>query len=147
MDQYWTGASGVVVLFKGKDFCIKRVKRVIGGRLLCIDVEWHQLKFRIINVYCPPDLNERLEVLKEIQPLLVCGSDVILGGDFNCLMDKKDRMTVATVRLDSSSEMLNNLIKDFKLNDTFRYKNPNTPGYTWSNEKTETKDILALIHT
>ena len=134
----WSGdnknrASGVVVLFKGKDFCIKRVKRVIGGRLLCIDVEWHQLKFRIINVYCPPDLNERLEVLKEIQPLLVCGSDVILGGDFNCLMDKKDRMTVATVRLDSSSEMLNNLIKDFKLNDTFRYKNPNTPGYTWSN--------------
>ena len=58
---------------------------------------------------------------------------MILGGDFNCLTDKKDRMTTSTVRLDSSSEMLNNLIKDFKLNDTFRNKNPNTPGYTWSN--------------
>ena len=58
---------------------------------------------------------------------------MILGGDFNCLMDKKDRMTVATVRLDSSSEMLNNLINDFELNDTLRNKNPNTPGYTWSN--------------
>ncbi|KAL7399947.1 hypothetical protein ABVT39_004085 [Epinephelus coioides] len=146
----WSGdnknrSSGVAILFKGHDFSIQRVQHILDGRLLCIDIEWRQSKFRIINVYCPADRNGRLETVKAIQPLLLCGRDVVLGRDFNCLINIKDRMTSSKVRLDSSSEALKNLIQDFRLKDSFRETNPNTPGYTWSNGSTHSRiDFLFL---
>ena len=140
----WSGdnknrASGVAVLFKGQDFIIQRVQRIIEGRLLCVDVAWNNTPLRIINVYCPAELQDRLETLKALQPLLICGREVILGGDFNCLVDKNDRLSSTTVRLDSSSEALKNLMQDFKLTDTFRAMNPSIPGYTWSNGRTHSR--------
>uniref|UniRef100_A0A672QI54 Endonuclease/exonuclease/phosphatase domain-containing protein n=1 Tax=Sinocyclocheilus grahami TaxID=75366 RepID=A0A672QI54_SINGR len=64
----WSGdnknkSSGVVILF-----------RVVSGRLLYVDVKLNGIAFRIINVYCPPDLQERKEILKEIASILICGS-------------------------------------------------------------------------
>lgn len=55
-----------------------------------------------------------------------------MGGDFNCIIDK-DRKSIATIKLDSSSIDLMNIIKDFKLIDIFRVQIPNIPGFTWSN--------------
>uniref|UniRef100_A0A671WJM7 Endonuclease/exonuclease/phosphatase domain-containing protein n=1 Tax=Sparus aurata TaxID=8175 RepID=A0A671WJM7_SPAAU len=123
----------------GQDFIIQRVQRVIDGRILCIDVSWFGSKFRVINVYCPVELQERVAVLRELQPLLLCSKEVILGGDFNCLVNKKDKQTTSTVRLDSSSEILQNIIKDFRLRDAYRSKNPILPGYTWSNGRTHSR--------
>ena len=125
----WSGdnknrSSGVAVLFKGQDFIIQRVQRVIDGRILCVDVSWFGNKFRVISVYCTLELQERLAVFKELQPLLLCSREVILGGDYNCLVSRKDKLTTPTVRLDSSSEILQNIIKDFRLKDAYRSKNP-----------------------
>ena len=119
----WSGdnknrSSGVAVLFNGPHFIIHKVQHVIHGRLLCVDVSWNNVNVRIINVYCPSEILERVETLKAVQPLLLCGREVILGGDFNCLLDKNDRLTTAGVKLDSSSEVLQNLIKDFRLVET-----------------------------
>ena len=104
-----------------------------------MDVVLNNANLRIINVYCPIDLQARLETLRAIQPLLVCGKEVVLGGDFNCLLDIKDRLTSSTVRLDSSSETLKNIVKDFKLTDTYRAVYPRRPGYTWSNGRTHSR--------
>ncbi len=98
-----------------------------------MDVNLNGIAFRIINVYCPPDLQERKEILKEIASILICGREVIMGGDFNCIIAKEDRKSIATIKLDSSSIDLMNIIKDFKLIDIFRVQNPNIPGFTWSN--------------
>ncbi len=140
----WSGdnknrSSGVAVLLNGPDFNIQRVQHIIHGRLLCVDVTWNNVKLRIVNVYCPPDLQERLQILDAIQPLLLCSSEVVLGGDFNCLLNKKDKLSNATVKLDSSSEVLKNLTQDFKLIDTFRSINPSLPGFTWSDGKTHSR--------
>ena len=140
----WSGdnnnrSSGVAILFKGWGVNIHRVQHVIHGRVLCVDVVMNNARLRIINVYCPADLQERLETLRAIQPLLVCGDEVVLGGDFNCLLAIKDRLTTSTVRLDSSSESLKNILKDFKMTDTFRAINPRQPGYTWSNGRTHSR--------
>ena len=111
----WSGdndnrSSGVAVLFKGRRVDIKRVQHTIQGRVLCIDIELDNACMRIINVYCPADLQKRLETLRAIQPLLVCSSEVILGGDFNCLVDAKDRLSTGAVRLDSSTLTLKNIL-------------------------------------
>lgn len=134
----WSGdnknkSSGVVILFRGWHFEIQQVQDVVNGRLLYVDVKLNGIAFRIINVYCPPDLQERKEILKEIASILICGREVIMGGDFNCIIAKEDRKSIATIKLDSSSIDLMNIIKDFKLIDIFRVQNPNIPGFTWSN--------------
>ena len=140
----WSGdndnrSSGVAVLFKGWRVNIKRVQHIIQGRVLCIDIELNNACVRIINVYCPADLQKRLETLTAIQPFLVCASEVILGGDFNCLVDAKDRLSTGAVRLDSSTLTLKNILKDFRLKDTFRAMNPRRPGYTWTNGRTHSR--------
>lgn len=132
-------SSGVAVLFRGWGFNIQRVQHVISGRLLCVDVIWNNVSIRIINVYCQAKLSDRLETLKAIQPLILCGKEVVLGGDFNCLIDTNDRLTTSIVKLDSSSETIKNIIKDFRLTDTFRTKNPTRPGYTWTNGRTHSR--------
>ena len=140
----WSGdnknrSSGVAVLFKGPDFNVQKVQRIRDGRLLCVDFAYHGVHLRIVNVYCPTELQERLETIKDIQPLLLCSRTVIVGGDFNCLVETKDRSSKTTVKLDSSSIALNNIIQDFRLIDTYRSKNPNSPGFTWSNGSTHSR--------
>ncbi len=122
-----------------KDNSLKNFKtrEVINGRLIYVDVQFNNLCFRVINVYCPVDLQGRKEILKALPPLLICGKEIILGGDFNCSLSQSDRSS--NVLLDSSSQDLNNLVKDFGLVDTFRIKHPDSPGYSWSNGRSFTR--------
>jgi len=134
----WSGdnknrSSGVSILFRGWQFEIHQVKELVNGRLMYVDVRLNGILLRIINVYCPPDLQERKEVLKDIASLLFCGHEVIMGGDFNCIIANEDRKSTRTVKLDSSSVDLTDILKDFQLTDVFRTQNPNIPGFTWSN--------------
>lgn len=137
----WSGdnnnrASGVAILFNSKLFHIQRVERVIDGRLLLVDIEGKGAKFRIINIYCPTETQDRQMVLQAIRTLTHCGREVIIGGDFNCIVDIADKRSTSTVKLDSSSHTLLNIIKDGKLVDAYRRTNPSTPGYTWTNGRT-----------
>lgn len=134
----WSGdkknrSSGVVILFRGWHFEIQQVQEVVNRRLLYIDVKLNGTPFCILNVYCPPDLKERKEILKDIDSILICGREVIMGGDFNCIIAKEDRKSITTIKLDSSSVDLMDIIKDFKLTDVFRSQNPNNAGFTWPN--------------
>lgn len=120
---------------------------MIDGRLLCVDLELNGTKFRIINVYCPNELHDRLETIQALNALILCGWEVVTGGDFNCIVNKKDRSSSSTtdVKLDSSSYALTNMIKDQNLIDVFKTMNPPTPGFTWSNGRTSSRIDFLLI--
>lgn len=139
-ESVWSGdnqnkTSGVAILFRDQSFSIQRVQKVIDGRILCVDIEGNGARLRVINIYCPSDLQDRLLTIQTLQTLIFCGREVVIGGDFNCIVNRGDRSStsVTTVRLDASSHMLANLIKDCNLTDAFMCKNPPTPGYTWTN--------------
>ncbi len=137
----WSGdnknrASGVAILFNSHHFHVQRVERIIDGRLLVVDVEGKGAKFRVINIYCPTETQDRQIVLQAIQTLTHCGREVIVGGDFNCIVDIADRRSTSSVKLDASSHTLLSIIKDCKLVDVYRRINPSIPGYTWSNGRT-----------
>lgn len=79
----WSGdnnnrSSGVAILFKGNALKILKTQEVVNGRLIYADVKLDNICFRVINVYCPTDLQSRKEVLKAIPPLLICGKEIIL---------------------------------------------------------------------
>uniref|UniRef100_A0A673KB42 Endonuclease/exonuclease/phosphatase domain-containing protein n=1 Tax=Sinocyclocheilus rhinocerous TaxID=307959 RepID=A0A673KB42_9TELE len=137
-NDLWSGdnnnrSSGVGILLKGNSLKVLKTREVINGRLIYVDVKLNDFCFRVINVYFPVDLQGRKEALKALSPLLICGKEIILGGDFNCPLSESDRRSSSNVSLDSSSQELINLVKDFGLVDTFRTKHPDSPGYSWSN--------------
>uniref|UniRef100_A0A673M4R2 Endonuclease/exonuclease/phosphatase domain-containing protein n=1 Tax=Sinocyclocheilus rhinocerous TaxID=307959 RepID=A0A673M4R2_9TELE len=106
-------------------------------------VKLNGIAFRIINVYCPPDLQERKEILKEIASILICWREVIMGGDFNCIITKEVRKSITTIKLDSSSIDLMNIIKDFKLTDTFRLQNPR--GFLYRKVRKLRRKVISIL--
>lgn len=91
-------------------------------------------KFRIINVYRYTDMNERVLLFQSLQPLLCSGRQIIIGGDFNCTLEKRASLgTAPLAKRDVTSYAMKNFIKDCNLKDTSL--NLDDPGYTWSNGK------------
>ncbi len=141
-------ASGVAILFKTRAFHIQKVERVIAGRKLLVNTEGHGIKLRVINVYCPTDCQEWINVLQTLQTLVFCGKEIIIGGDFNCIIDKGDRIStsIRTAQLDTSSHTLKEIIENCNLVDVYRLTNFDNPGYTWTNGRTFSRiDFLLTI--
>uniref|UniRef100_A0A3B3WL56 exodeoxyribonuclease III n=1 Tax=Poecilia mexicana TaxID=48701 RepID=A0A3B3WL56_9TELE len=84
----WSGdnqnrATGVAILFNNKKFQIEKVENIVDGRVLLIDLDKEGFKIRLINVYGPTDLSERVILLQNLQSYICCGKNVIIAGDFN----------------------------------------------------------------
>uniref|UniRef100_A0A3B5LSL0 Endonuclease/exonuclease/phosphatase domain-containing protein n=1 Tax=Xiphophorus couchianus TaxID=32473 RepID=A0A3B5LSL0_9TELE len=106
----------VPILLGLRDCCFfdQKVEIIMDGRVLLIDMEKNGCKMRIINVYGSTDMQERVLLLQTLQYYICNGRHVIIGGDFNCNLEKRIGNTSAclTNRVDLSSQALNNLIKD-----------------------------------
>uniref|UniRef100_A0A3P9BM82 Endonuclease/exonuclease/phosphatase domain-containing protein n=1 Tax=Maylandia zebra TaxID=106582 RepID=A0A3P9BM82_9CICH len=115
-------------------------KVVVDGRALCIDVEKNGSKLRIINVYGHTELKERTALFQILQPFLCNRRPIIMGGDFNCTPETSGIQGAAsTVKKDSSTCALDNLIKDGNLKDVFRFLNP------WGRGKVEGKIFVIIL--
>uniref|UniRef100_A0A3B5QT67 Endonuclease/exonuclease/phosphatase domain-containing protein n=1 Tax=Xiphophorus maculatus TaxID=8083 RepID=A0A3B5QT67_XIPMA len=112
----------VFLLLNNRTINIEKIEIIMDGRVLLIDMEKNGCKIRIINVYGSTDMQERVLLLQTLQYYICNGRHVIIGGDFNCNLEKRIGNTSAclTNRVDLSSQALNNLIKDCKLTDVYR---------------------------
>lgn len=140
--SFWSGdnlnrSTGVVVLQNNRTLHIESVEKIMDGRMLLIDIENNGCKMRLINVYGPTDLQERVFLLQTLQPYICSGRHIIIGGDFNCNLEKRMGITTAGLanKIDLSSHVLGNLINDFKLIDVFKTLHPEETGFTWTNGK------------
>ena len=59
-------------------------------------------------------------------------SFILVGGDFNCIVDPKDNIS-GNLHPDSEIKTLNKLIDSSNLNDVWRCHHPDEYDYTWSN--------------
>uniref|UniRef100_A0A3B3UVV5 exodeoxyribonuclease III n=1 Tax=Poecilia latipinna TaxID=48699 RepID=A0A3B3UVV5_9TELE len=107
----WSGdnqntATGVAILFNNKKFQIEKVENIVDGRVLLIDLDKEGFQIRLINVYGPTDLSERVILLQNLQSYICCGKNVIIAGDFNCILEKRggNSKNASTNRTDTSSK-------------------------------------------
>lgn len=57
---------------------------------------------------------------------------LIFAGDFNCILQRKDRKGAAEdFKEDKTTILLKNITTDFRLTDVFKSMHPNNAGYTW----------------
>ncbi|KAJ8018623.1 hypothetical protein HOLleu_43296 [Holothuria leucospilota] len=89
-------SGGVCIAFSNRfPFVVSDVKRDVNGRCISVLCSVNNFSFKICNVHAPNVPNERKVFLNDLY-FYVRGSDpLIIGGDFNCVLDASDRVTLS----------------------------------------------------
>lgn len=111
------GNSGGCLLFLRKS--IGNVEKVISceiGRLIVCDFLFSSYKFRVLCIYAPNKVEDRLVFFENISQYVTTDRLVILLGDFNCVCAPGDRSNSARYR-DASAVFLRELVQLGELED------------------------------
>ena len=137
---YWslgtTSSCGVGVLVRDglhMDHCSYRYDH--AGRVALLDFSYNQQDFRIVNLYVPTDGSQRIEFLQSLDCFLVTRRWLIVGGDFNCLLDlSKDKCGGNPSLGDTGAQHFKRLISRYSLVDMWRKQHEHSREFTWRNK-------------
>ena len=133
----WSGSNqnkndGVAILIKNPQILVKGSTVVKDGRALLVHLTFMGKDFNVLNIYGFNDKNDRYDLLEELQPHMLGRAPLVVGGDFNCILNKSDRRRTGNdFTLDKTSVLLQKMCKDFKLTDCFKAMHPREEGFTW----------------
>ncbi len=133
----WSGSNlnkndGVAVLINNPNILVKGNTVVREGRALLVNLTFLDRDFNVLNVYGFTEKNERYELLKDLQPHMLGRPPLIVAGDFNCVLSKKDRKRIGEdFKVDKTSVLLQGLVRDFNLVDCFKKMHQREEGFTW----------------
>uniref|UniRef100_A0A2R5L921 Putative reverse transcriptase n=1 Tax=Ornithodoros turicata TaxID=34597 RepID=A0A2R5L921_9ACAR len=105
------------------------------GRLVSVDVAINGRDRRLVSIYAPTDYQERNDFLRRVDPYLLGKRDVVLGGDFNCVVDEQyDRAGGTSRNQPWKSKELRRLLRARDLADAWNLIHGLTPGFTFSSQ-------------
>ena len=90
---------------------------VDAGRLLVANVLIHNLPWRIIVVYAYNEVAQRENLFSQVRIHADTRFNVILLGDFNCVLHVRDRLPTRKIE-DRSTDILKAIIRDCDLLDS-----------------------------
>ena len=135
----WSGsnenrADGVAVLINNPHILVKGSTVVRDGRALLTHLTYLGRDFNLLNVYGFNDKHSRYDLLEDLQPHMLGRDPLVVGGDFNCVLSRKDRRGAGEdFRVDKTSVLLHDICRVFKLVDCFKTMHPREEGFSWSN--------------
>lgn len=133
----WSGSNqnkseGVAILIKNPLVVVKGSTVVRDGRALLVHLTYMGQDFNLLNIYGFNDKNDRYDLLEEVQSHMLGRVPLVVGGDINCVLSRKDRRGVGEdFKVDKTSVLLQGICKDFKLQDCFKTMHPEEEGFTW----------------
>ena len=135
-----TAAAGVCILLPNTfDFQEKVLYSDINGRIIALEIKVNDVNFVVCNVYAPTKNHEnaQLAFLHELENCLSQTQHLILGGDWNTILDKdidkKGGLTEITNRKYHSK--LQAIMEIYDLTDCWRIYHPNKRKFTWFQHK------------
>ena len=103
-----------------------------GGRLVVADVAVKSFKFRLVAVYAPNIVVERVSFLRRLAPFLDDTKRLVLMGDWNAILDPKiDKVGRGARRVGRCENSLAGLMTRHDLVDRFRLDHPGREMWTW----------------
>ena len=116
-------SRGVMILFKPRlDVSIEKITSHDHGRYILAEIVIDNTKIILVNVYAPNETNQQVVFLRELSKNLLSNYDnenLVLGGDFNCVISALDKRGGKSVDIRKASTIeLNALIKTHNLLDT-----------------------------
>lgn len=133
----WSGSNqnkndGVAILIKNSQVLVKGSTVVRDGRALLAHLNFMGQDFNLLNIYGFNDKNDRYDLLEDLQSHMLGRVPLVIGGDFNCILSKKDRKRAGQdFKVDKTSVLLQGICRDFKLTDCFKTMHPREEGFTW----------------
>ena len=134
-------ARGVLALIRpGLDIKIVNSFTDGIGRILLLDALIQDERFSLINIYAPNAEESQVCFYSQLKKIMLqkvpTDNYVLLGGDFNIVMDlRKDRKTDARTSASSNycriMSTLNYIKGYYQIQDIWRVKNPLASRYTW----------------
>lgn len=135
----WSGSNGnkndgVAILIKNPEVLVKDSTVVREGRALLAHLTFMGQDFNLLNIYGFNKKNDRYDLLEDLQSHMLGTAPLVVGGDFNCILSRKDRKGAGEdFKVDKTSALLQGICKDFKLQDCFKTMHPREEGFTWFN--------------
>ncbi|KAM7282190.1 hypothetical protein ISCGN_002340 [Ixodes scapularis] len=101
------------------------------GRFALADCVIGNELIRLISVYAPSTATERRVFFTELRALLETPAALIVGGDFNCVLNARDRMRGSTApRADAGANTLRDAVRDFDIVDVTEVLDSFSPRFT-----------------
>lgn len=126
-------SCGVAILLFNENICIENFHIDLLGRVIRLDFSADGYSnFRIVNAYFPNDTSARLEFIKNFSQYLNGAKNLIVGGDFNFILDSNlDKIGGNLDKGTVGSRSFKTLLEKVKLIDCFRHLYPNKKSVTW----------------
>ena len=103
-----------------------------GGRLVVPNVAVKSFKFRLVAVYAPSIVAERVSFFRRLAPFLDDTKRLVLMGDWNAILDPKiDKVGQGARRTGRCDSSLVSLMTRHNLVDRFHLDHPGREMWTW----------------
>ena len=133
-------SCGVAILLFNENICIEQFHTNIFGRLIRLDFSGDGYSnFRLVNAYFPSNSTDRLEFIQNLSHHLCGAKNLILGGDFNFILDPNlDKMGGNLDKGTVGSKPFKSVTEKMSLIDCFRYLYPRKRAVTWMRKNVAT---------
>ncbi len=128
-------SSGVGIIVSERiSYQIDSFRHDCDGKLLVLDITIDTKRVRLINVYAPNNPADRVALFQSIEQFLATNRLIILGGDFNCVVNLKlDKIGGNLVKEQAGAKILRQWVSDYSLTDIYRSSFPDSVVVTWRN--------------
>ena len=130
-------SRGVAILLReGLQSEVISVHNCDKGRLLLLNIKVNNKEICIVNVYAPNKPCDRIEffskILTFINKYACTKTSVLIGGDFNCVLNNDDRISNScSDKKDPSTAKLKSIISTLSLCDIWKIKNPSEVQFSY----------------
>lgn len=132
--SFGTGKSaGVAVLFSlGFSGKIIRFLTDSDRRILSLVIDFHNLKFNVVNIYSPNTASDCKLFFSDLHNYVISQGLLLMGGEFNCINNVLDKFNCSFVPA-TDKNSLASLMSDVSLVDIWRKRHPRKIMFSWSN--------------
>ena len=143
-------SRGVLILFKPRlDVNLEKITTDKHGICVLAECVVDGTKIVFVNIYAPNIASQQVVFLRDLSTSYLreyANENVVLGGDFNCAITSLDKKGGKPFDAKKFSVVeLQNQIKTNDLVDSWRFKNPDSCGFTWSNASLKIQSRLDYL--
>ena len=111
------------------------------GRKILINIEINDQMYTLVNIYAPNTISDRVTFFEQLNDFINCHSinksNLIIGGDFNCVSEERDRVS-GVVHI--SSKQLSKLLHEVDAIDIWRILHPDEIAFTYIDPSHQNKN-------
>ena len=116
-----------------------------SGRIVLITISLNGQKVTLCNIYAPNDQANQLQFLQELNNCIIDKTELIsliVGGDWNCTLTKKDKMGGAPWKPTIYSNLISTTMDMFDLIDIQRVRYPKLRKFTYESKSLRLKSRI-----